>query len=619
MLRMISLVGSFLLCCVLMLTQPADHAQATQVALAIPAAQPLFHHVQPLAAPSGPAASQPAQVSNGAIGAQLTKQASASVVTAGALVTYTMRLTNTTGVVLQNLTLLDRLPAGLQSAGATYSGSGMTNPITTLTGDSVQFTASALSPGGNIELILPAQLDFGLSNGVMVTNTVFLTATTTGGSLYQKAMAPITVNNPNPAADFAVQKVASSSSVAAGAPLTYTIRITNVGSTAIQNLVLSDPLPAGYGFVGTRLAGTDANQAQLTASTSRLTVTMPSLAVNGNLILIIRGTTAANLAPNSTLVNRASATAANDRNVANNQSSVTVTIVNVAPTATPTPTATGSRTVTPTATPAPNTTVPTATPTVTPTPTLVLTAPSTATPTATTDTPQALDSDHDTIADSMECGSAAACADGDSDGKSNALDIDSDGDGIPDRMEAAASSQPQARSPWVSPTDTDGDGAPDYLDADSDNDGVADAIEGYDSNKDRSADLVATGADRDGDGLDNAFDTVEAVSLTAENALGANAPLPDFDGSVPNWRDADDDGDGILTALERSGAQLDVDGDGFPNDLDLDADGDGIPDAQEVGGNPTTPLDLDRNGVADYLEITLTLRQLYLPLVTKVQ
>lgn len=620
MVRTIFSVSSFVLCFMLMLTQTPNEAKATQVALAIPAAQPLFHYSPPGSPPFLPAAGNTARVSNGTLSAQLTKQASASVVTAGAIVTYTMRLTNTTGVILQNLTLLDRLPVGLQSMGTTYSGSGMTDPITTLTGDGVRFTASALSPGGNIELILPAQLDVGLSNGVMLTNTLFLTATTTGGALYQKATAPITVSNANPTADFAVQKVASSSSVAAGAPLTYTIRITNVGSTALQNVVLSDPLPTGYSFVGTRLAGTDADHAQLTASTSRITVTIPSLAVNGNLILVIKGFTASNLAINSILVNSASATAANDMNAANNQSSVNVKITQAMPTATPTLTPT--RTATPTITNTPTTTptrVSNTTPTATPSPTLTIIATAPTTPSPTPTARQALDSDYDGITDNIECGIAGACADFDGDGKANAQDIDSDGDGIPDLIEVTAAQQYQAQAQATTPTDTDGDGAPDYLDVDSDNDSIADAIEAYDSNSDRRTDTVVTGKDRDTDGLDDAFDTVVAVGFSEENALGANAPLPDFDGSIPNWRDSDDDGDGILTAVERSGVQLDVDGDGAPNDLDRDADGDGVADAQEVGSNPTAPLDLDRNGVADYLQNTLTVRQLYLPLVTKAQ
>lgn len=606
MTRTIVLISSFVLCLMVALLQQPDLAQAMS-------SYTLWANSPPL-----PLDNQAAQHRNGALNAQLTKKASSSVVTAGDIVTYTVRLTNTTGVALQNLVLLDHLPTGLTSVGTTYSGSGMTDPAITLMGDGVRFTAGALSPGGNIEVILPAQLAVSLRNGVMVTNTVFLTTTTTHGPLYQKATAPVTVTNLNPTADFMLQKLASSATVVAGGALTYTILITNVGSTPIENLVLSDPLPTGYNFVGTRLAGTDANQAQLTASTSRLTVTIPSLAVNGNLMLIVKGFTASTLPLNTTLVNSAAATAANDTNAANNSSSVTVTISNV--TLTATPTATGSRTVTPTATKLPNTATPMSTPTVTPTPTLIATTPATPTPTATTGTPQALDSDHDTVADSIECGGAATCADRDGDGKANALDIDSDGDGIPDRMESSTGAQEQTRARWAVPTDSDNDDTPDYLDTDSDNDGVSDTIEGYDNNKDRIADTVAAGADRDNDGLDDEFDTVEVVSFTDENALGAKTSAPNMDADpLPNWRDGDDDGDGVATALERSSTQRDVDGDGFPNDLDLDSDGDGTPDAQEVGSNPTAPLDIDRNGVADYLEVILTARQFYLPLVTKAQ
>lgn len=615
--RTLFIVSSFVICFILTLTQTFDQAKATPPTRDLPEAMTqMWRHPSQPVAQSGPSANGAAQDNNDATSAQLTKQASSSVVTVGNIVTYTMRLTNTTGAALQNLVLFDRLPTGLTSMGTTYSGSGMTDPIINLMGDGVRFTAGALSPGGNIELILPAQLDLGLSNGMVVTNTVLFTGTTTSGALYQKANAPITINNPNSIADFVVQKFASSTTVAAGAPLSYTIFITNVGSTAIQNLVLSEPLPTGYSFVNTRLAGTDAEHAELTASTSRLTVTMPSLAVNGNLILIIKGFTASNLTLNTVIVNRVTATASNDMNATNNQSTANVTIIKAMPTATPTqtptPTPTPTITRTPTVTPTPTPGTPGAN---TPTPTFVATAPTTPSPTPTAR--EAFDSDYDGILDSIECGTTATCADRDNDGKANALDIDSDGDGIPGRIEAV-NSQQQARSPWATPTNTDGDDAPDYLDVDSDNDGVADAIEAYDSNNDRRTDTVVTGRDRDVDGLDDAFDTVEAVGFSDENALGANAPSPGFDSDgIPNWRDSDDDGDGILTALERSVAQLDVDGDGFPNDLDLDADGDGVPDAQEVGSNPAAPLDINRNGVADYLENIVTVRQLYLPLVTK--
>ncbi|MCB0126100.1 MAG: hypothetical protein KDE58_27775, partial [Caldilineaceae bacterium] len=174
------------------------------------------------------------------------------------------------------------------------------------------------------------------------------------------------------------------------------------------------------------------------------------------------------------------------------------------------------------------------------------------------------DSDFDGIQDRVECRVPVRCPDNDGDGFANYLDIDSDNDGIPDRVEAIVV---VVIGQGVRPVDLDGDGIPDYLDFDSDNDSVPDYIEGHDGNLDGMADVVAQGRDDDGDGLDNAFDTLFS-SHSITNALGSNAPLPRASGGLPNWRNADDDGDGIPTIEEV----------GYNRSMPVDEDGDGHPD-----------------------------------------
>jgi hypothetical protein len=109
------------------------------------------------------------------------------------------------------------------------------------------------------------------------------------------------------------------------------------------------------------------------------------------------------------------------------------------------------------------------------------------------------------------------------------------------------------------------------------------------------ADDEAAGDD-DGDGLTN---LEECPDLS---------PCRDTDGdSVPDFRDPDDDGDGVPTEAENPPDQ-DTDDDGTPDYLDDDDDGDGRPtrdeDANEDGdGNPATdPTDRDDDGVPDYLD-----------------
>jgi hypothetical protein len=238
--------------------------------------------------------------------------------------------------------------------------------------------------------------------------------------------------------------------------------------------------------------------------------------------------------------------------------------------------------------------MPTATPTLIPTAPPTWTATATTMPPISTPTPTPLptptatppididgDSDFDGIADPVECPTGAACPDSDGDGLADYRDIDSDGDGIPDRIEAVVV---VVRDWRVQPVDLDGDGLPDYLDPDSDNDSVLDALEGHDANFDGVADRVAMGVDRDDDGLDDAFDTVDG-GHSQVNAAGSNAALANASGGLPNWRNADDDGDAI-------------------------------PTIEEIGRNRALPIDEDGNGTPDYLQPRVVLYT-FLPLLNR--
>jgi len=211
-----------------------------------------------------------------------------------------------------------------------------------------------------------------------------------------------------------------------------------------------------------------------------------------------------------------------------------------------------------------------------------------------------LDSDDDGIVDSFEDlnldsdnDPSTDPTDSDNDGIPDYLDIDSDDDGIPDNVEA------QTTSGYIAPTgidansnglddayeaggniglfpvDTDVDSLPDYLDDDSDNDGVPDNIEAHDYDQNGIADFIYTGSDKDDDGLDDAYEGALQLDIDVNDEIDdPYSNLPNTDGDdESDYRDTDDDGDGIETADE------DMNGDGnFAND---DSDGDGIPEYLE--------------------------------------
>ncbi|QCE42630.1 hypothetical protein [Psychroserpens sp. NJDZ02] len=114
------------------------------------------------------------------------------------------------------------------------------------------------------------------------------------------------------------------------------------------------------------------------------------------------------------------------------------------------------------------------------------------------------------------------------------------------------------------------------------------------------------------------------VSLLEDDNDGIPAELEDLNGNgdlydddtdgdgLPNFLDADDDGDNVLTAsegvayTETDGLSnaLDTDGDGIPNYLDNDDDGDGVPTRNEeitsFDNNPTNDVSDSTTG-PDYL------------------
>ncbi len=204
--------------------------------------------------------------------------------------------------------------------------------------------------------------------------------------------------------------------------------------------------------------------------------------------------------------------------------------------------------------------------------------------------------------------------DSDNDGYPNRVDIDSDDDGIPDNIEAQTTSgyvaplladedgdgldnaYEGAGDAGLNPVNTDGTDELDYLDLDSDNDMVPDNNEGNDFNFDGVPDETFTGNDADGDGLDDGYegsDSNDGFDVNDEIDDPAN-DLPDTDGTEDvNYRDIDDDGDGIETPDE------DLDGDGDPtND---DTDGDGVPDYLDPVNEP--PVDTDGDGVPDSVDL----------------
>ena len=217
-----------------------------------------------------------------------------------------------------------------------------------------------------------------------------------------------------------------------------------------------------------------------------------------------------------------------------------------------------------------------------------------------------LDADNDGILDTFEDlnldgdnDPATNITDTDGDGIADYLDIDSDNDGIPDNVEAQTTfgyiaptlqdnnsnglddAYEADGSLGVIPEDTDGDGLPDYVDEDSDNDNIPDAIEGHDHDQDGVPEARLIGSDKDNDGLDDGYEGQTAIDIDVNDEIDdPYNDLPNTDGDgESNYRDTDDDDDGI----ESKNEDMNVDGD-YSND---DSDNDGIPEYLEPNADET--------------------------------
>ncbi|MBI2373990.1 MAG: thrombospondin type 3 repeat-containing protein [Deltaproteobacteria bacterium] len=188
----------------------------------------------------------------------------------------------------------------------------------------------------------------------------------------------------------------------------------------------------------------------------------------------------------------------------------------------------------------------------------------------------------------------------DNDLNPNYLDTESDGDGRLDRDEGTADSDndgvPNYLDPDVAPNDTDGDGLLDTLEVtigtnpnnpDSDGDGINDYIEtdgGQPVNTDGTGPIDALDTDSDDD----------TVPDRTEGSVNNSDP-----DTLKDWRDPDDDNDGIPTSTEVADGSThgqNVDNDTAPNYLDIESDGDGRFDQEEGRG------DEDGDNIPNYLD-----------------
>lgn len=194
----------------------------------------------------------------------VTKSADAEA-TPGSNLTYTIEVTNIAGPSdATNVQLTDTLPAGVQFVSGSLNGQAAT-----ANGNQVTFPAITLSPGSSSTANLTVAIDDAASG--TLTNTIDVTSDP-GDVPGNNSSSVNTLLVPD--VNLTVEKTVSSDSAQRGDQLTYTITVTNEGTSAAADVTASDLLPAGVDFV----SGSAPDGTPLTANGQDVPVTIGDLA-----------------------------------------------------------------------------------------------------------------------------------------------------------------------------------------------------------------------------------------------------------------------------------------------------------------------------------------------------
>jgi uncharacterized repeat protein (TIGR01451 family) len=161
-------------------------------------------------------------------------------VASGANLTYTINYSNNSAVNVPNVVITDPLPAGTTFVSATGGGTYIApnvvwniGTVNAMTSGSVSFTVTVNLPGGST-----------------VTNNNY---TIRSGDGEPNGGPPVITTVSEPI--LRVTKGAADT-VYTGENLTYTLNYSNIGTAAANNVVISDPVPAGTTFVSATAGGT---------------------------------------------------------------------------------------------------------------------------------------------------------------------------------------------------------------------------------------------------------------------------------------------------------------------------------------------------------------------------
>ncbi len=204
----------------------------------------------------------------------------ASSATPGTALTYTVVATNASSGEVAGILIADAFPAGL--SGVTYTAvaaGGATGFTAAGSGDIADLLN--MPAGSSVTYTVHATVASGATGTVANTATVTMPFSVTDTNVANNAATD--TDTLTPQADLAVGVSASSSSIAAGSLLTYTIQVHNQGPSDARHVSLVDALPASVAF--SSQSQTSGPALALSSSGNTVTDTIETLAAGATAVV----------------------------------------------------------------------------------------------------------------------------------------------------------------------------------------------------------------------------------------------------------------------------------------------------------------------------------------------
>jgi len=265
----------------------------------------------------------------------VTKSDSPDPVTAGSNITYTVTVQNNGTSGANNVSLVDAIPANTTFVSETQTGGPTFTCSTPLVGTTgtINCTNALLNAATAATFQVVVQVTAGTPSGTIISNTATTSTTDAEANTTNNSATATTTVAAAPIADLTITKSDAPDPVTAGSNITYTITITNSGTSAAANVSLSDPLPANTTFVSFASPAGWTPSTPAVGSNGTVSATNASLAATASatftlVVNVNSGTPAA-----TTITNTATtSTSSTESSTANNSATATTTVTAVAPT-----------------------------------------------------------------------------------------------------------------------------------------------------------------------------------------------------------------------------------------------------------------------------------------------